>query len=79
MSHKLADLNNHLFAQLDRLAKPDMTADEIEVEVKRADAIVALADQVTKGADTQLKAAKLFAEHGSQVLPHLPLIGKATE
>lgn len=79
MTHKLSDLNNHLFAQLDRLAKDGMSAEEIETEVKRADAIVALADQVTKGADTQLKAAKLFAEHGAQVLPHLPLIGSSRE
>lgn len=25
----------------------------------------------------QLKAAKLFAEHGGTVLPHLPMIGKS--
>ena len=75
MTHKLSDLNEHLFAQLDRLKNTALTSDEIDTEVKRADAIVALADQVTRGADTQLKAAKLFAQHGSQVLPHLPLIG----
>jgi len=37
---------------------------------------VALADQVTNNAKTQLVAAKLFAEHGQAVLPHLPQIGK---
>lgn len=77
MTNKLSDLNNHLFAQLDRMAAAEMTAEQIETEVKRAEAIVSLADQVTRNADLQLKAAKLFAEHGSQVLPMLPHIGKS--
>ena len=79
MKNNLSDLNNHLFAQLDRLAVDSLTPDQIEQEVKRADAIVSLADQVSRNADLQLKAAKLYAEHGQAVLPHLPQIGKATE
>lgn len=75
MTNKLSDLNNHLFAQLDRMAKADLTPEEIEQEVKRSEAIVSLADQVTRNADLQLKAAKLYAEHGSQVLPMLSQIG----
>lgn len=73
--NKMSDLNNHLFAQLERLAVDDMTPEQIESEVKRTDAIVSLADQVSRNADLQLKAAKLYAEHGAAVLPHLPQIG----
>lgn len=73
----LSDLNTHLFAQLDRLAQEGMSPEQIETEVKRADAIVHLADQVTSNAELQLKAAKLYAEHGQAVLPMLPQIGKA--
>lgn len=40
---------------------------------------MAVADQITANAKTQLVAAKLFAEHGQAVLPHLPQIGKAAE
>lgn len=79
MSNSMSELNSHLFAQLDRLAKTDMTADELEQEVQRAEAIVKLSDQISGNADLQLKAAKLFAEHGQAVLPHLPQIGKARE
>ncbi len=79
MPNNMSDLNNHLFAQLERLADESLTADQIEQEVKRANAIVSLADQVSKNADLQLKAAKLFATHGNAVLPHLPRIGKASE
>ena len=79
MKKKLTDLNNHLFAQLERLADEDLDADAIEREVKRADAIVDVSDQVLRIADTGLKAAKLFAEHGEALLPHLPQIGSKAE
>ncbi|WP_339817964.1 hypothetical protein [uncultured Paracoccus sp.] len=59
MKNKLGDLNNHLFAALERLSGEDMTAEQIEQEAKRASAIVAVADTIISNADTQLKAAKL--------------------
>jgi len=70
----LTELNAHLFAQLERLGKADLSADEIEQEAKRAKAIASMADQITLNADLQLKAARLFAEHGQAVLPMLPQI-----
>ena len=79
MKNKLSDLSNHLFSQLERLADENITTEQIEQEVKRADAIVSVADQITRNADLQLKAAKLFADHGAGVLPHLPMIGKSSE
>lgn len=75
----LLSLNDHLFAQLDRLSNGDLTPEQIEQEVSRADAIVSLSDQVINSAKTQLVAAKLFADHGQSVLPHLPQIAKAKE
>lgn len=79
MSNKLGNLNDHLFAQLERLSSKDLTADEIEQEVSRTKAIVSVADQIVGNADLQLKAAKLFAEHGKAVVPHLPMIGGNSE
>ena len=80
MKNKLGDLNNHLFAALERLGDEGMTVDQIEQEAKRADAIVAVADKIIGTADTQLKAAKLWAEHGSAIMPMLPKVGgSATE
>lgn len=78
MRNKLADLNDHLFAQLERLGDEDLTAEQIESEAKRADAIVKIADQITENARVKLQAAKLFAEHRDVVLPYLPQIGKAS-
>jgi hypothetical protein len=79
MGNRLSDLNEHLFAQLGRLADNSLKPEEIEAEVERTKAIVSVADRITSNADLQLKAAKLFAEHGQGILPMLPQIGKATE
>lgn len=79
MKNKLGDLNNHLFAQLERLADEDLTPEQIAQEVQRTEAIVKISDQITGNAHLQLQAAKLFAEHGQQVLPMLPKIGSAPE
>jgi len=56
-----------------------MTSEQIEEEVSRTAAIVSVANQVTHNADLQLKAAKLYAEHGRGVLDMLPQIGKPKE
>jgi hypothetical protein len=75
--NKLGDLNNHLFTQLDRLMKSDISADELQQEIDRTAALVDVADRITENAKLQLGAAKLFAEHGPQVLDMLPQIGKS--
>lgn len=79
MGNSIQDLNDHLFAQMERLSNKDMSIEQIDQEVKRAGALVAVADQITGNAELQLKAAKLFADHGSKVLGHLPQIGKAEQ
>ena len=71
----LADLNAHLFAQMDRLSNSELTPEQIDTEMTRTAAMVSVAKQITGNADLSLKAAKLFAEHGQSVLPMLPQIG----
>lgn len=73
----LAELNAHLFAALDRLDVENLTPEQIEAEVSRAEAIVNVADRITENAKVQLSAAKLYAEFGDKILPTLPMIGKA--
>jgi hypothetical protein len=78
MKNKLPDLNNHLFAQLERLSDEELTAEQIEAEVKRADAIVDVSEQIIKGAELTLKAVKIIADHGDRFKPQLTMIeGKA--
>jgi len=67
MKNKLTDLNDHLFAQLERLSDESLSADEISKEVTRAQAIVDIADCIVANASVQLKAVQLAADHGSFV------------
>ena len=77
MKNKLIDLNNHLFAQLERLSDEDLTPQQIENEVKRTEAIVAVSEQIIQNADLALKGAKLVAEHGAYVGSYLPMLQRA--
>lgn len=79
MKNKLGDLNNHLFAALERLNDENLTAEQIETEAKRAGAIVGVADKIIGNASLQLGAAKLWAEHGQAILPMLPKIGSGDQ
>jgi hypothetical protein len=79
VKNKLSDLNNHLFAQLERLGDEDLTVEQIEKEAARADSMVAVADQIIRNADLQLKAAALLAGHGYHFAPHLASIAPDPE
>lgn len=74
MKNKLSDLNDHLFAQLERLSDESLAPEKIELEIKRGEAIAGVADQIIRNAALQVTAAKLVADHGAKVLHHLPLI-----
>lgn len=74
MKNKLSDLNDHLFAQMERLSDEDLTPEQLAKEVNRAGAIRDVAEQIIKNADLQLKAVALVAQH-ERVRPMLPMIG----
>lgn len=67
MKNKLTDLNDHLFAQLERLSDETLSQEEIEREVKRADAVVRVADCIVSNASVQFKAVQFAADHGGFV------------
>ena len=60
--NKLKDLNNHLFAKLERLSEEDIEESKIESEVKRAKAITDISSQIIKNAKLCLDAVKLANE-----------------
>ncbi len=76
MKNKLTDLNNHLFAQLERLSEEGLTAEQIAQEVNRTEAIVSVSEQIVKNADIQLKAVTILSNH-ERMRPHLTMIGSA--
>lgn len=74
MKNRLTDLNDHLFMQLERLSEESLSSEQIEDEVKRASAIVEVADKIVDNAKLQLDACKLIAQHGDRFMRHLPMI-----
>lgn len=80
MKNKLGDLNNHLFAQLERLSDEDLTADDIAKEITRTDALVKVSEQIINDANLALRGAALVAEYGGgeAAMQHLlPLMGRS--
>lgn len=75
MKNGMLDLNDHLFAQIERLAQPGMSTEELNAEVSRSQAMVSVADRITDNAKTRIAAARLYAEHGHHVLDMLPTVG----
>lgn len=71
MKNRLSDLNDHLFAQLERLADENLSPEQIDREHKRGEAIVAVADQIIRNASIQIDAARLIAAHGHDPMAHL--------
>ncbi len=75
--NRLSDLNDHLFAQIERLADEDLTSEQIDKEVKRGNTIIAAADQILRHATLQIQAAKMVSDYdGSDPRAHLPIMVK---
>jgi len=74
MKNKMPDLNNHLFAQLERVSEEGLDEEKIEIEIARSEAIVKISDQIVKGASLQLKAVQLVAKHGDRHIANLPML-----
>lgn len=74
MKNKLIDLNNHLFAQLERLGDEDLTQEQLGLEMQRTEAIVSIGDQIVQNANVALRAAALVAEYGGKIDSMLPMI-----
>lgn len=74
MKNKLIDLNNHLFAQLERLGEEGMTPEQIEQEGKRAKAMVDISTQIVQAQSLTLKAVDIVAKHGDRFARDLPML-----
>ena len=60
MKNSLGDLNNHLFAQLERLSDEDLNGDQLMEELNRAKAITGVASQIIAGGQLVLKAQMAY-------------------
>lgn len=58
MKNTLGDLNNHLFAEIERLGDEDLTGEDLEQEISRAKAITSVASQIINNGHLVLQAQK---------------------
>lgn len=63
-SNTLLDLNDFLFGQLERLDDPDLTPDELDLELSRTKAVVATARAISDNAAIILDAQKYVSQNG---------------
>lgn len=62
MRNKLSDLNNHLFAQMERLDDDTLKGESLKDEIDRAKAMANLATQIVNGAKITVDAMKLISK-----------------
>lgn len=72
MKNKLTDLNNHLFAQLERLGDESLTGKQLEEEILRSKAVASVSTQIVNNARLALDARIAVADLGGQLGRNLP-------
>jgi hypothetical protein len=71
MQNKLSDLNNHLFAQLERLGDEELAGEKLNEEISRAKAVTDVASQIIANGSLVLKA-KIVADNSLDAKFALP-------
>lgn len=73
MKNKLIDLNDHLFAQLERLNNEALQGEALRDETNRAKALTQVAGQIVSNAQLALEAERFCAEYGLRkaVMPQM--------
>lgn len=65
LKNTLGDLNNHLFAELERLDDEELSEEALQREIKRADAVAKVATVAVNNANTLLKARTAYGDNFS--------------
>lgn len=72
--NKLSDLNNLLFAALERLGDEDLTNEQLQQEVERSKAITLVATKIIDNGRLVLDAQKTAAEYNGRSSVNLELL-----
>lgn len=62
MKNKLVDLNNHLFAALERLGDEELNEEQLKLEIGRSKAMSAVAREIVANASLALEVEKAVKE-----------------
>lgn len=71
MKNTLGDLNNHLFAQLERLSDEDLKGEKLQEEIQRSKAVSDVATRIIMNGNLILQAQK-FADDKMNADTKLP-------
>ena len=74
MRNNITDLNNHLFAELERLGDEELSGEDLDREIVRAKAISDVSKQIIDSARVSLEAASLQAEWGGRQNIEMPVM-----
>lgn len=69
MKNQLIDLNNHLFAALERVNDEETTGEALVVEIDRAKSVCSIAKEITNNARLALDAQIAMHEHKGISVP----------
>lgn len=72
MKNTLGDLNNHLFAQLERLNDEDLKGEALQEEIHRAKAVTSVAVQIIANGSLLVEAKRLVKEIADPDIKKLP-------
>ena len=79
MKNTLLDLNNHLFAALERINDEELQGEALEKEIERNEAITKVATAIISNATLQFKVLEHMDEYGynkDQNVPEMLVAGK---
>ena len=75
MKNTLSDLNNYLFAQLERLQDDSLDESGLDKEIQRSEAVQKVAKTIIDNGQLALQAKKHLDEYGQGDKVELPMLG----
>ncbi len=64
MKNTLTDLNNYLFEQMERLNDDDLTDEQLDRQLKKADTMVKVAEKIIQNGELAFKTMKHLDDYG---------------
>lgn len=62
MKNTLSDLNNHLFAEMERLGDEDLKGEALQEEIERAKEVARISEQIIANGSLALRAEQFKSE-----------------
>lgn len=67
MRNKIKDLNNHLFAQIERLGDEELNDEQLDREIARSKAITQVADAIIESNRVTIEAMSVLQKAGVDI------------